>query len=59
DEDLSRLSAPLGLDLGATSVGETALSMFAEIVASRNGRKGGRLQHVAGRIHEIPASAAN
>ncbi|MEI7559872.1 MAG: XdhC family protein [Actinomycetes bacterium] len=55
ESQLDRLAAPLGLDLGATSVGETALSMFAEIVADRNGRDGGRLRSTDGRIHDVPA----
>jgi xanthine dehydrogenase accessory factor len=55
DEELERLSAPLGLDLGAVSSEETALSILAEVVAARHGRSGGRLAHAAGRIHEVPA----
>src|SRR5204863_723743 len=43
DEEVGRPSAPLGLDLGASSGGETALSMLAEVVAARHGRGGGRL----------------
>jgi xanthine dehydrogenase accessory factor len=55
DEDLARLSAPLGLDLGAISREETALSILAEVVAARHGREGGRLAQRSGRIHEVPA----
>jgi xanthine dehydrogenase accessory factor len=55
DEELSRLAAPLGLDLGAISREETALSILAEIVAARHGREGGRLGRATGRIHEVPA----
>jgi xanthine dehydrogenase accessory factor len=51
--DLARLSAPVGLDLGATSVPETALSIFAEVVANRHGRAGGPLRNAAGRIHAV------
>ncbi|MCM3501192.1 XdhC/CoxI family protein [Microbacterium sp. P26] len=36
DAELSRLHSPLGLDLGGRSPEETALSVIAEIVASRN-----------------------
>jgi xanthine dehydrogenase accessory factor len=53
--ELARMSAPIGLDLGATSPEETALSIMAEVVAVRNGRDGGRLQTSAGRIHEVGA----
>jgi xanthine dehydrogenase accessory factor len=55
DDDLARLSAPIGLDLGALSAAETALAIMAEIVALRNGREGGRLSQSAGRIHEVGA----
>jgi xanthine dehydrogenase accessory factor len=55
EEELERLSAPLGLDLGAITREETALSILAEIVAARHGRDGGRLAHRNGRIHEVPA----
>jgi len=43
DDDLKRISAPVGLDLGALSAAETALSVMAELVAVRHGREGGRL----------------
>jgi xanthine dehydrogenase accessory factor len=55
DEELSLLSAPLGLDLGAVEREETALSILAEVVAARHGRSGGRLADRSGRIHEVPA----
>ncbi|HEY8866395.1 MAG TPA: XdhC/CoxI family protein [Solirubrobacteraceae bacterium] len=43
EADLERISAPVGLDLGALSSAETALSIVAEVVAVRHGRSGGRL----------------
>jgi xanthine dehydrogenase accessory factor len=55
EEELERLSAPLGLDLGAIGREETALSILAEVVAARHGRDGGRLANRGGRIHEVPA----
>ena len=55
DEELARLAAPVGLDLGAISAEETALSILAEVVATRHGRDGGRLRAAGGRIHEVPA----
>jgi xanthine dehydrogenase accessory factor len=55
EEELERMSAPLGLDLGAVGSGETALSILAEVVAARHGREGGRLANSKGRIHEVAA----
>jgi xanthine dehydrogenase accessory factor len=56
DEELiERIAAPIGLDLGAVSPEETALSIMSEVVAVRNGREGGRLSHAGGRIHEVGA----
>jgi xanthine dehydrogenase accessory factor len=55
DEEIERISAPVGLDLGGISREETALSIVAEIVAARHGRDGGRLAQSKGRIHEVPA----
>jgi xanthine dehydrogenase accessory factor len=52
---LDRVAAPIGLDLGAVTPEETALSIMSEVVAVRNGREGGRLSNAAGRIHEVGA----
>ncbi|MYR45345.1 XdhC/CoxI family protein, partial [Streptomyces sp. SID5910] len=40
DRELSRLRSPIGLDLGARTPEETALSIAAEIVAARRGGSG-------------------
>jgi xanthine dehydrogenase accessory factor len=53
EEELARLSAPVGLDLGAITPEETALSIMAEVVAVRRGHAGGRLREARGRIHEV------
>ena len=37
-EEVERLHAPIGLDLGGRQPEEVALSIAAEIVAARNGR---------------------
>jgi xanthine dehydrogenase accessory factor len=50
-EQLERLSGPAGLDLGAATSAETALSILAEILAIRAGREGGRLKASGERIH--------
>lgn len=55
EPELERLSAPVGLDLGAIDREETALSMLAEVVAARHGRDGGRLSAAAGGIHKVAA----
>ncbi len=55
DEDLARISAPIGLDLGGLTSEETALSIMAELVAVRRGHPGGRLRDAEGRIHEVGA----
>jgi xanthine dehydrogenase accessory factor len=55
-DELERIHGPCGLDLGAETPAETALSILAEIVAVRNGRAGGPLREAAGPIHvEAPA----
>jgi xanthine dehydrogenase accessory factor len=48
---LDRISGPAGLDIGAQSPAETALSILAEIMAVRAGRDGGTLKQASGRIH--------
>jgi len=45
------ISGPAGLDIGAHTPAETALSILAEIMAVRAGRDGGRLKESSGRIH--------
>jgi xanthine dehydrogenase accessory factor len=45
------LSSPIGLDLGARTPEETAVSIAAEIIALRWGGGGGRLTRMHGRIH--------
>ena len=53
EEEIGRIKAPIGLDLGGLSAEETALSIMAEVVAARHGRAGGMLSASGGRIHEV------
>jgi xanthine dehydrogenase accessory factor len=59
DEELARLHAPIGLDLGARTPEETAVSIAAELIGQRWGGTGQALRLAAGPIHrdrvaEIP-----
>src|SRR4051794_3443665 len=51
DKEVELLSSPIGLDLGARTPEETAISIAAEIVAGRRGGSGERLGGRDGRIH--------
>ena len=51
DEELSRLRSPIGLDLGARTPEETAVSIAAELIQLRWGGTGRPLTATDGRIH--------
>jgi xanthine dehydrogenase accessory factor len=51
DAELARLMSPIGLDLGARTPEETAVSVCAEIIALRTGRPAPSLQGGEGPIH--------
>ncbi len=51
-DEIARLRAPVGLDLGGNTSHEMALSIVAEIVASRHGHAGGALSASVGPIHD-------
>jgi xanthine dehydrogenase accessory factor len=51
DAALERVMAPIGLDLGARTPEETAVSICAEIIALRTGRRARSLRDTDGPIH--------
>ena len=57
DADLARISAPIGLDIGARTPEETAISIAAEIIAQRERRRGGRLSEGSLPVHNARAAA--
>ncbi len=51
EADLTRVMAPIGLDLGARTPEETAVAICAEIIAVRTGRAAPHLRDQGGPIH--------
>lgn len=59
EADLARVRSPIGLDIGARTPEETAVSICAEIIARRTGRMDARpLADTTGPIHGPPPAAA-
>jgi len=51
DDEIARLHSPIGLDLGARTPEETAISIAAEVVQQRWGGSGSHLKATEGPIH--------
>jgi len=50
EESLARIRGPIGLNIGASTPEEMAISILAEIIAIRHGRPGGPLTQASGNI---------
>ncbi|WP_395245976.1 XdhC family protein [Agromyces sp. MMS24-K17] len=59
DAELERLRSPIGLDLGAATPAETAVSILAEVIAVRSGRDARPLSRTDGPIHAPSGDAPN
>ena len=62
EQRIARLHSPIGLDLGASTPEETAVSILAEVLAARTGATTGSLRDTSGSIHgsrgsSLPAAA--
>ncbi len=58
EDALERIHGPIGLDIGADTQQETALSILGEILAIRAGRAGGSLREAKQRIHATAGQPA-
>lgn len=59
DESLARIRGPIGLNIGAETPEEMAISILAEIIAVRHGRPGGPLTDAIGNIRGEQTVAAD
>ncbi len=52
EEEIGRIYAPCGLEIGANTPEEIAMSLFSEILSVLSGNEGGMLRNKVGPIHE-------
>jgi xanthine dehydrogenase accessory factor len=57
DDDLARIHAPCGLDIGSRTAEETAISVLAEIISMRARRAAAPLRETSGPIHARESAA--
>jgi xanthine dehydrogenase accessory factor len=55
--ELGRLHSPIGLDVGASTPAETAISILAEVLAARSGAEALSLRETSGAIHRPRVTA--
>jgi xanthine dehydrogenase accessory factor len=58
DEQIARLHSPIGLDIGASTVEETAIAILGEVIAARTGATARPLVTTAGAIHRSRLTGA-
>jgi xanthine dehydrogenase accessory factor len=58
EDELARLHSPIGLDIGARTPEETAISIAAEIISKRWGGSNQELRQIEGAIHRETVAAA-
>ena len=52
EQEMERIFAPCGLEIGANTPEEIAMSLFSEILGVFSGKTGGMLRKKEGPIHE-------